>query len=235
MKKYIPSFIKLNIRIIFRNIKDFFNAYSMKFATKSSNATGFKYKIDLIQDFKPTSSRENKIVNIKLASQKINKIILNPNEIFSFWKVVGKPSKKNGFTKGRNIIGNELKEDFGGGLCQLSGMIYYISLLSHLEIIERHNHTIDLYTDESRYAPLGSDATVVYGYKDLRVRNNYNFPLKFNIIVNNDNLIVELLSPERINKAEILFEVQTNKNEIVVKTMEKNKIIEKSKYFKKSY
>lgn len=234
MRNYIPNYIKLNLKVLLRFVNDLFSGYFMKFAAKSSNKTEFQYKVNLIQDVKPTSSRNNKIVNIKLASQRINEIVINPTEIFSFWKIIGKPSKQNGFTKGRNIISGELKEAYGGGLCQLSGIIYYISLLSNLEIIERYNHTVDLYTDKDRYAPLGSDATIVYGYKDLRIRNNYNFPVRFNITVNIDSLHIELLSTEKINEVEILFETKFNMNKIEVITMEKDKIITKSRYMKKN-
>ncbi|MBN2663428.1 MAG: VanW family protein [Bacteroidales bacterium] len=234
MKKYIPNRIKLNLKVLLRFLNDLIKGYLTKFASKNPNTTDFQYKVDLTQDFKPTSSRNNKIINIKLASQKINEIVINPTEIFSFWKTIGKPSKRKGFTKGRNLIQGELKVDYGGGLCQLSGMIYYAALLSNLEILERHNHTVDLYTDEERFAPLGSDATVVYGYKDLRIRNNYSFPVRFKLTVNKDNLHVALLSPEKINEVEILFETEFNNNKIEVKTMKENKIIAKSIYKKKS-
>ena len=38
--------------------------------------------------------QENKAVNLKLASSKINGIIIRPGETFSFWKTVGKATRK---------------------------------------------------------------------------------------------------------------------------------------------
>jgi hypothetical protein len=52
--------------------------------------------------------------------------------------------------------------------------VYHIGIIAGLDIIERYNHSVDIYTDDTRFAPLGTDATVVYGYKDLRIRNNTN-------------------------------------------------------------
>ena len=49
------------------------------------------------------------------------------------------------------------------------------------KVTERHNHSVDLYTDETRFAPLGTDATVFYGFKDLRIVNDTPAPLKFHI------------------------------------------------------
>ena len=53
----------------------------------------------------------------------------------------------------------------------MSGLIYYVSLMAGLEVLERHPHSRDIYDDQTRYAPLGADATVAYGFKDLRVLN----------------------------------------------------------------
>ena len=127
---------------------------------------------------------------------------------------MGEPNKSNGFKKGRNLIAGVLKEDYGGGLCQLSGMLYHLSLLGGLEIVERFNHTVDIYTDETRYTPLGSDATIVYGYKDLRVRNNYGFPITFQFEITNDALCVELLSTESIEKQKIEF-IKSQKEDLI--------------------
>ena len=46
----------------------------------------------------------NKAENIRLACSKMNGLIVNPGETFSFWKLVGKTSKRNGFAEGRVII-----------------------------------------------------------------------------------------------------------------------------------
>ena len=112
--------------------------------------------------------------NLKLAIQSIESVDILPREIFSFWKIVGNPSKRNGFIGSRSIINGQVTNSIGGGLCQLSGLVYYLSLKSGLEILERHNHSMDIYTEETRFTPLGSDATVVYGYKDLKIRNNFS-------------------------------------------------------------
>lgn len=44
--------------------------------------------------------QENKVTNIALAAAKINGIIVNPGETFSFWRTVGKTGAKQGYKEG---------------------------------------------------------------------------------------------------------------------------------------
>ena len=68
----------------------------------------------------------NKIQNIKIAVSKINGLLINPGQTFSFWELVGKPSKKKGYIKGLVIKKNKFESDYGGGLCQLANLIHYL-------------------------------------------------------------------------------------------------------------
>jgi vancomycin resistance protein VanW len=123
----------------------------------------------LNQPIKKTSRSDNKIHNIQLAIKSLNGTYLAPQQAFSFWQLVGPATAKRGYKSGRNLIDGILKEDYGGGLCQLAGIIYHTALLAGIEILERHNHSIDIYEEHERYTPLGADATVVFGYKDLKL------------------------------------------------------------------
>lgn len=143
------------------------------------------------QVIKQTDYSENKKANLRLAIEKLQGLEIRPGETFSFWRLVGMPSQKRGFVVGRNLIGGELRPDIGGGLCQLSGMIYYGALQAGLTITERHSHSIDLYDEETRYTPLGSDATVSYGYKDLRFRNDLTFPVHLDFELTADSVSLE--------------------------------------------
>jgi vancomycin resistance protein VanW len=169
--------------------------------------------------------------NFSLAAKKVNEVVIYPNEIFSFWKVIGNPN--NQFKKGRTIQNGEIVEDVGGGLCQVSGIIYYVTLVAGLEVLERYNHSTDIYNDETRFCPLGTDATIVYGYKDLRVRNNYSFPLKFEIEIVDQLISIKLLSTQKIEENKLLFELnQQSVNTIVIIRNEAEEIVNVSNYKK---
>ncbi len=60
----------------------------------------------------------------------------------------------------------------GGGICQASNLIFWLALHSPLEVIERHHHSFDPFPDQNRILPFASGATVMYPYRNLRLRNN---------------------------------------------------------------
>ena len=126
---------------------------------------------------------ENKIHNIQLAIGRMLPLVLQPGQNFSFWQYALEPIVENGYRDGAMFVNQKVTTSVGGGLCQLSGLIYNLALLSGLEIVERHNHSIDAYGEE-RYIPLGRDATVAHGHKDLQFRNSQEFPIELELRVN---------------------------------------------------
>lgn len=157
------------------------------------------------QPILPTDYVQAKIHNITLAARRLENLPVSPQGILSFWHVVGRPSRSRGFQPGRSLLGGRLRPDYGGGLCQLSGLLYYVSLVAGLEIVERHPHSRDIYDDQTRYAPLGADATVAYGFKDLRVRNTTPAPICFRIRVSPEMVGCDLCSPDPIESSTVEF------------------------------
>ena len=189
------------------------NFGKLRFARKQKDELQFDFLIELSQEIKPSKTLENKLYNIKAAADKVNKYIVFPGETLSFWKIVGNPEPR--LKESRSITNGKVTSEIGGGICQVSGIIYHISIVAGLEILERHNHSIDIYTDETRFTPLGTDATVVYGYKDLRVRNNFDFPVKFTLETANNRLSINLLSTQEISKEELLYSISENESETI--------------------
>ncbi len=113
----------------------------------------------------------NKVENLKLVVEALNGAIIKPNETFSYFKLLGRPSAKRGFKKGMELSHGEVKPAIGGGICQSSNLIYWMALHTPLEIIERHHHSFDPFPDEGRVLPFASGATVMYNYLDLRFKN----------------------------------------------------------------
>jgi len=233
VRNIIPSSVRLYKKLFTRIIFDILSGNYKRFSRNGVLNKNQNFVIQLSQDIKENSLSENKIKNIKLALEKIEKIIIKPNQIFSFWEIVGNPNCKNGFYEGRTIINGKLQKDFGGGLCQLSGIIYHLCLLSKLKVIERYNHSLDIYTDNSRYSPLGADSTVVYGYKDLRFINVYDFPITLNFKLDKNCLTAFLKSSEYIEEQIIHFTKKEINSNIKVLTLNyKGDILAHSSYEK---
>lgn len=221
--------LKLYSKITLRFTTDIVKGDFFRFTKKSNQSTTFDFAINLKQEIKVNATFESKLYNFSVANQKINKHIINPNEIFSFWSAIGNPNKQ--FKKGRTIQKGKIVEEVGGGLCQVSGIIYHISLLAGLEIVERHNHSVDIYTEETRFCPLGTDATLVYGYKDLRIKNKYSFPIKFELKVIDNSINVILMSSIKIEENSLNFEIQQRSDyQYVTVTNQIGSVVNTSKY-----
>ena len=207
---------------------DIFKGYYFNIAKSKNSVNHFSNTLKIKQELKPNEAKKK---NLLKAIKSIESIEICPNEIFSFWRIVGNPSKKNGFVKSRSLINGKIEDSIGGGLCQLSGLIYYISLSVKLEILERHNHSIDIYTDETRFTPLGSDATVAYGYKDLKIRNNLMSSIKFTFSMEENFLTINLMHSGLIKKNAVEFKEKTiDKNTIEIVTLVSQRVTNKSTY-----
>lgn len=230
MRQLLPMRLRLVLRILINRIQTGIYGNKYNFAKKKNPESRYTEKIQLTQKLKPNDA---KLINLTLASQSIEAVHIYPNQVFSFWISVGNPTKKNGYKESRSIVNNKIMKSVGGGLCQLSGMIYYMALIANLEIIERYSHSIDIYDDNTRYYPLGADATVVYGYKDLKIRNNYKQPINFKFVLGQETLTLELNCFAKSQKSDVKFEiVRQNDFEIEIATVVNGITKDKSIYRK---
>lgn len=134
----------------------------------------FTHKTPLLRKLKDVDMwmQYNKITNLKLATGKINGIILRPGEVFSYWKLIGKPSRRKGYVDGMILKSGAFHAGTGGGLCQLSNLIFWMTIHTPLTVTERHRHSYDVFPDSNRTQPFGSGATCFYPHGDLMIRNH---------------------------------------------------------------
>jgi len=150
---------------------------------------------------------DNKMHNLDLVRSRLDGVTLHPGELFSFWRLVGPPDAAHGFKVASNFIGGRVGFAEGGGICQLTSALYNAALLAGLEILERHAHSIDAY-GANRYVPLGRDATVVYGYKDLQFRNARRILMTLRIAIRPDEVEAAFVAADRAS-ADVRIEVDT--------------------------
>ncbi len=137
--------------------------------------------------------QRNKAQNIRLACSKINGLIIRPGETFSFWRQVGKTSKRNGFTEGRVLARGKLVAGIGGGLCNLANTINLLVLNSPLTITELHHHSDALAPDpDGIRRPYSAGTSVNYNYLDYRFRNDTRQPVQLCTWCEGDDLHAEL-------------------------------------------
>lgn len=212
--------IKRKIRLIQRYLNDWKKGNFQHLRLERTAQIEAAFSIELKQPIMPSEYFENKLHNIQVCANKINGLLLQPNQIFSFWYLIGSPTLSNGFQKGRMLKQGKLHAEVGGGICQASSILYHLSLISGLKIVERHCHSVDIYEEHERFTPLGSDATVVHGFKDLRFQNPFNFPIYINIEINENQLICRFFSASPIQSKKLSFDKTNTENQIIVKTNE---------------
>ena len=112
-------------------------------------------------DFQP------RLTNIHRAADLMDDTLVLPGKTFSMNKEVGERTGARGFAQGYVISGGKLEVDFGGGVSQLATTTFNAAFFAGLEDVEHHPHSFYI----SRY-PEGREATVAWGVKDLRFRND---------------------------------------------------------------
>lgn len=116
--------------------------------------------------------QENKAVNIRLASERLNGLLIRPGETFSFWRTIGRTTKAKGYLDGRVIEHGKLVPGTGGGLCNLGNTLHLLVLHSPLTVTEFHHHSDALAPDEGPRVPFSAGTSVCYNYIDYRFRND---------------------------------------------------------------
>ncbi|HHW40470.1 MAG TPA: VanW family protein [Syntrophomonadaceae bacterium] len=152
------------------------SVFARNFDTNPGNypCTIFHHRTPLYRRLRNTDMwlQQNKVINLRLAVAKLNCLVLRPGETFSFWRLLGKPTKRKGYVEGMVLYEGRVVPGIGGGLCQLSNLIYWMTLHTPLTVVERWRHNYDVFPDVDRTQPFGSGATVVFNYIDLQIRND---------------------------------------------------------------
>ena len=142
------------------------SAVQPEFTTEDAEALGIKERISSFTTEYPHADYRN--TNQAEAARRIDGVVLEPGETFSFNDIVGERTAANGFVSGFVINGGVFREELGGGVSQVATTAYNAAFFGGLDDVEHHPHAF--YID--RY-PVGREATIYYGSLDLRFRNPY--------------------------------------------------------------
>jgi vancomycin resistance protein VanW len=194
MRRHIRP-IKARLFLLSKNIAFRLRHGNAKFCAGFDSSSG--YNCPWSQYSTPIKSRpefgaynNGRLHNMRLAVSRLDNLIIRPAEVFQFWRLIPHPGDANHFMIGPSIIDGGLTYEYGGGLCQISSTLFNVFLEANFEILARSNHSIDAH-GEDRFIPLGRDAAVAFGYKDLIVRNQNPVPLRLNIILNTNDMTVQ--------------------------------------------
>lgn len=161
----------------------------------------FNHKTPLLRKLKDVDMwmQYNKVNNLRIAIENLDGVIIRPGEVFSYWKLIGRPTKSKGYKEGMSLINGTVKSTVGGGLCQLSNLIYWMTLHTPLKVIERYRHGFDYFPDSNRTQPFGSGATCSYNYIDLQIKNITDEEYQLCLKLDDTHLIGEWRSTNSID------------------------------------
>ncbi|HEY9059116.1 MAG TPA: VanW family protein [Pseudobacteroides sp.] len=117
----------------------------------------------------PLSGEEE---NVHLAARYLAGNMVEPGQVFSQNRQIGPYTEERGFKTGPTYSGANLVNTVGGGVCKIASTLYNVVVLSNLQVVERHNHSMPV-----PYVPYGQDATVFYGQSDFKFKNDTGSPI----------------------------------------------------------
>lgn len=137
-------------------------------------AEDFNFEKDLIGSFttKYSTSQTDRVTNLVVATNYITGTIIMPDEQYSINEGMGEINYENGYRMAGAFSNGKLVEGMGGGVCQVSTTLYNAVIRAELEIVQRYAHSVPV-----TYVPLGMDAAVAEGYKDLIIKNDTDSPV----------------------------------------------------------
>ncbi|QBX54173.1 vancomycin resistance protein [Nocardioides seonyuensis] len=156
--------------------------------------------------------QHNKVTNLRLASSHVDGLLIRPGETLSFNRVVGNCTRRQGYLDGMRLSNGSPESGVGGGICQLANLIHWMVLHSPLTVVERSEHSFDLFPDTGRVVPWGVGCSIVYNYVDLVVRNDTDLTFQLGVEVGKRFLHGQLRSDERPPRS---FEVEAREEEFV--------------------
>ncbi len=172
----------------------------------TTNQIGTEAFPDLLASYSTTfaTSNTNRATNIRLASNKINGVVLLPGQQFSYNAVVGKRTTQAGFKSAGVYMNGKVETGIGGGICQVSSTLYNTALRANLEIIKRSNHHFD-----TGYVPLSTDATVSWGGPEFIFKNSRNYPIKIVSAVNGGKITISMYGCKEDVEYEVIIKSET--------------------------
>ena len=129
--------------------------------------------------------KQSRAVNIALAASRINGMVIQPGQKFSFSDAIGPRTAENGYVMAPTFLNKEVVQGRGGGICQVSSTMYAAMLQGGIKATERHAHSLPV-----TYIPEGMDATISAGTKDLTFTNDFTYPIVISAAVNGGTVTV---------------------------------------------
>lgn len=174
------------------NINVDLNANTCKVITlEEAEAEAAKNAVDYVLAGTCTTSFRGssaaRINNIRVAAGNMNGYVLASGATASLDAIFMPRTSANGYKSAGVYSGGRLVQGVGGGICQVSSTTYNALMNAGITVTMRYPHSSPV-----SYLPLGTDAAISAGSKDLQFRNDYPHPVILETVVEGKNLTINV-------------------------------------------
>lgn len=134
-----------------------------------------------------SGSPTNRRTNIRVGSDKLNGMLIAPDEEYTTIGNLAPVTAANGYLPELVIKENKTIPEYGGGLCQIGTTMFRVAISAGLPITERSPHSYRVVY----YEPAGKDAAVYEMHPDVRFVNDTGNYILIQTHIDGDNLIFE--------------------------------------------
>jgi len=129
--------------------------------------------------------------NLRIAARNVNGTVVPAGGVFSTNRAIGPRNAADGWREAKMFVSGQVVSGVGAGICQCASNLYNAALLAGLPIVERHPHMFRV-----PYVPASRDATIYWGSKDMRFRNNTSGPIYIQTFLSKGRFHVRLYGTE---------------------------------------
>lgn len=196
----VRAYMKNNLDLIpvfgVKDLSKYYQHYIQYGKEEGRVATGYVANVNELASFSTKyNTEEDRAVNVELASQRMNGIVVQPGKTFSFSNSIMSRTTANGYVMAPSFAGGKVVSSVGGGICQVSSTLYVSMLLASIPATQRYAHSLEV-----DYVPKGLDAAIVEGVKDLKFKNPYDYPIRICSTTKDGTLTVSICKAEEESK-----------------------------------
>ncbi len=147
--------------------------------------------------FRTRGAERDRAHNVATAASYLDGATLPAGGRLSFNGRVGARDRGHGYRDAHVIVGGEMVDGIGGGVCQVASTLHAAAFLAGLDVEDHTPHS-----RPSEYIPMGLDATVVWPRIDLVLANPFPFPVTVRATTEEGALTVELFGLERVRRVD---------------------------------
>lgn len=150
---------------------------------------------DTVSDFStPYASSPGRDTNLKVSTRTVSGTVLQPGEQFSLNKTLGPRTASAGYKPAGVISGGQMKQDYGGGVSQVSTTLFNAAFFAGFDLDEHKAHSRYI----SRY-PEGRETTLDYHSIDLKFTNNTDKPVVLDMYLEGGEVHARILGVKTVD------------------------------------